>query len=53
MLKLVVGLLILWAVLSIAGFLIEGLLWLAFIGLALFAVTVLWGWIQRRRSASR
>jgi hypothetical protein len=45
---LIITLLIIWLVLSILGFIIEGLLWLAFIGLVLFAATVVWGWLKRR-----
>ncbi|WP_165976918.1 hypothetical protein [Arthrobacter nitrophenolicus] len=44
---LIITLLIIWLVLSILGFIIEGLLWLAFIGLVLFAATVVWGWLKR------
>ncbi len=53
MLKIVVALLILWVVLSIVGFVIEGLLWLAVVGLVLFAATVVWGWLKRRTSSAR
>jgi hypothetical protein len=47
-LKLIVALLVIWLVLSFVGFLIEGLFWLAVIGLVLFAATAVWGWLQRR-----
>ena len=45
---LIITLLIIWLVLSILGFIIEGLLWLALIGLVLFAATAAWGWFKRR-----
>lgn len=53
MLKIVVALLITWAALSILGFVIEGLLWLAVVGLVLFAATVVWGWLKRRTKSAR
>lgn len=39
-------LLLLWAGLSVLGFVIEGLFWLAIIGLVLFAGTVVFGFIR-------
>lgn len=39
--------------LGILGALIEALLWLAFLGLILFAVTVAYWWFRFRRSRSR
>jgi hypothetical protein len=51
MLKVILILLALWVVLSFVGFLIEGLFWLAVIGLVLFAATAVWGWLTRRRGA--
>ncbi|WP_171027476.1 hypothetical protein [Pseudarthrobacter sp. NamE2] len=48
---LIITLLIIWLVLSILGFIIEGLLWLALIGLLLFAATAVWGWVKRRAGA--
>jgi hypothetical protein len=44
---LIIALLVIWLVLSILGAIIEGLLWLAFIGLVLFAATAVWGWMKR------
>ncbi|WP_411374151.1 hypothetical protein ACLH0K_13940 [Arthrobacter sp. MPF02] len=44
---LLITLLIIWIVLSILGFIIEGLLWLAVIALVLFAATAVWGWLKR------
>jgi hypothetical protein len=45
---LIITLLIIWLVLSIFGFVVKGLLWLAVIGLVLFAATAVWGWLKRR-----
>jgi LPXTG-motif cell wall-anchored protein len=45
---IIITLLIIWLVLSVLGFIIEGLLWLALIGLVLFAATAAWGWVKRR-----
>lgn len=45
---LIITLLVIWLVLSILGFIIEGLLWLALIGLVLFAATAVWGWVKRK-----
>lgn len=45
---LIITLLIVWLVLSILGFVIKGLLWLAVIGLVLFVATAVWGWLKRR-----
>ena len=47
MLTLVIVLLIIWAVLAILGFAIKSLLWLAIIGIVLFVITALWGYIRR------
>jgi hypothetical protein len=48
---LIITLLIIWLVLSIIGFVVKGLLWLAVIGLVLFAATAVWGWLKRRTNA--
>jgi uncharacterized membrane protein len=50
MTTLIIVLLVLWAVFAVVGFVVEGLLWLAFIGLILLAATIAWGWIKRRTS---
>lgn len=44
---LIITLLIVWLVLSILGFVIKGLLWLAVLGLVLFVATAVWGWVKR------
>jgi hypothetical protein len=46
----VVILLVLWAILSVVGFVFEGLLWLAVIGLILFVGTLIVGFIRQRAS---
>ncbi|MGM1028479.1 MAG: hypothetical protein ACQEWM_01260 [Actinomycetota bacterium] len=43
-----IALLVLWAVLAVLGFIIEGLLWLAAIGFVLFIATAAWGWFKRK-----
>ncbi|HEV7957808.1 MAG: hypothetical protein JWL94_351 [Microbacteriaceae bacterium] len=48
----IILLLVLWIVLSIVGFVVEGLFWLAVIGLVLFAATAIFGWL-RRKTGSR
>ena len=47
----IVALLLIWLVLSIIGFVVKGLIWLAVIGLILFVATGIWGWIKRRARA--
>ncbi|GGD33212.1 hypothetical protein GCM10010915_12010 [Microbacterium faecale] len=39
-------LLVIWAVLSVVGFAIKGLIWLAIIGIILFAGTIIFGMIR-------
>lgn len=51
MLGLVLLLLALWLALSIVGAIVEGLLWLAVVGILLFLATAAWGWAKRRTSA--
>jgi LPXTG-motif cell wall-anchored protein len=48
---LIITLLIIWLVLSILGFVVKGLLWLAIIGLVLFVATAAWGWLKRKTNA--
>ena len=48
---LIITLLIIWLVLSILGFAVKGLLWLAVIGLVLFVATAAWGWVKRKAKA--
>jgi hypothetical protein len=42
-------LLVAWAVLTVVGFALEGLLWLGIIGIILFIGTVIFGLIRQRR----
>jgi fatty acid desaturase len=49
---LIIGLLVLWLVVSFLGVIIEGLFWLLVIGLVLLLVTGLFGW-SRLRGGSR
>jgi hypothetical protein len=45
-------LLVVWAVLSVVGFALKGLLWLAIIGIVLFVGTVIFGLIRNRNRRS-
>lgn len=47
MLTLLIVLLIIWLALSIVGFVVKGLLWLAIIGIVLFVITAIVGGIRR------
>ena len=47
MLILVIVLLALWLILSIVGFAIKGLVWLAIIGIVLFLATLVIGFVRR------
>ncbi|MGM7680206.1 hypothetical protein [Microbacterium sp. A94] len=47
---LLIVLLVVWAGLSILGFVVKGLLWLAIIGLILFLVTLAVGFFRQRSS---
>lgn len=44
---LIVALLVIWLVLAVLGAIIEGLFWLAVVGVILFLGTAAWGWIKR------
>ncbi|WP_164842804.1 hypothetical protein [Actinoplanes solisilvae] len=48
MLVLVIVLLVLWLILTVVGFAIEGLIWLAIVGIILFAGTVSIGVVRRK-----
>jgi len=43
-----VVLLIVWAVLSVVGFALKGLFWLAIIGIILFVGTIVFGLVRQR-----
>ena len=47
MLTVIVILLIVWAILAVVGFAINGLLWLAIIGIILFVGTLIFGFVRR------
>lgn len=46
---LIIILLVLWLAFSLVGLLIEGLLWLLWIGILLFVATAAWGLITARK----
>jgi hypothetical protein len=48
MLVLLIVFLVLWLILAIVGFAIEGLTWLAIIGIVLFVGTAAIGMVRRR-----
>lgn len=45
---LLIILLLAWAGIAVLGFVVEGLLWLAVLGIALFLVTLVVGMLRRR-----
>jgi len=49
MLVLVIVLLVLWLILSVVGFAIKGLIWLAIIGIILFIGTAAIGVVRRNK----
>jgi hypothetical protein len=49
----VVILLVVWAILSIVGFVFEGLLWLGVIGIVLFIGTLVFGIVRQRSVDAR
>lgn len=48
MLVLVIALLVLWLILTVVGFAIKGLIWLAIIGIILFVGTAAIGVVRRK-----
>ncbi|SJN15333.1 hypothetical protein FM104_00160 [Microbacterium esteraromaticum] len=48
MIGFLILLLVIWVVLSVLGFLIKGLFWLAVIGIVLFVATILFGVFHAR-----
>ena len=44
----IVILLIIWLALSVLGFILEGLFWLAVVGIILFIATAIVGWVRGR-----
>lgn len=53
MVGFIVFLLVVWLVLALLGFVIKGLFWLAVIGIVLFVVTAIVGYIRRGGSNSK
>lgn len=53
MIQFLIFLLIAWVAISVIGFVIEGLLWLGFVGLILFAGTAVFLWIRRKANERR
>ena len=51
--QLIIALLAIWLILSIIGFVVKGLVWLAIIGIILFLGTAAWGFIKRGTSGRR
>lgn len=45
---LIIGLLVLWLVLTIVGFVVKSLFWLAVVGIVLFLATGVFGALRRR-----
>lgn len=48
MIGLIIALLVVWLVLSVLGFVVKGLVWLAIIGLILFVGTAAIGFTRRK-----
>lgn len=53
MVAAIIILLVLWAILTVVGFVFKGLLWLAIIGIILFIGTATLGLVQRSRNRGR
>jgi hypothetical protein len=51
--KVIVILLVVWAILSIIGFVFNGLLWLGVIGIVLFVGTFVFGIIRQRTGSAK
>lgn len=45
---LVAILLVVFVILAVLGFVIKGLLWLAMLGIVLFVLTAIGGWVSRK-----
>lgn len=44
---LLIVLLLIWAAVSVVGFIVKGLIWLAIVGIVLFIATVVFGMLRR------
>jgi hypothetical protein len=49
---LIIVLLILGIIFGVFGFVVKGLIWLAIIGIILFILSIVWGFIRRGASRS-
>jgi hypothetical protein len=47
---LIIGLLVLWLIFAIVGFVVKSLFWLAILGIVLFVATGIFGAVRRRSS---
>jgi hypothetical protein len=45
---LIIGLLVLWVVLAVVGFMVKSLFWLAIVAIVLFIATGIFGAVRRR-----
>lgn len=45
-------LLVVWLVVVVVGFVVKGLVWLAIVGIVLFLVTAVYGWIKRKATGA-
>lgn len=50
---ILVILLLIWLAMSVAGFVIKGLLWLAVLGIILFVATAIYGFIKNKATGTR
>jgi hypothetical protein len=48
MIGLIVLLLVVWVALSVVGFVVKGLVWLAIVGIVLFLATAAVGFVRRK-----
>lgn len=49
---IIVILLVIWLILSVLGFVVKGLFWLAVVGIILFVITAVAGWLRGRTPKS-
>ena len=47
---LIIGLLVLWLIFAVVGFVVKSLFWLAIVGIVLFVATGVFGAVRRRSS---
>ncbi|MBZ4487360.1 hypothetical protein LQ938_00880 [Microbacterium sp. cx-55] len=51
--KTIIVLLVIWAILAVVGFALEGLLWLGIIGVVLFLGTLIFGIVHHNRNKAK